>query len=55
MDSILKQTTQQQIIIGHGHEGYWTNNHFLDDMKDAMKIVSLPYPPAIHNVVFVFN
>ena len=54
-DPSLKQTARQQIIIGHGNEGYWTNNHFLENVKDAMKIASLLYPPATHNVVFVFD
>ena len=31
------------------------SDHFLDNVKDAMKIVALKYLSATHNIVLVFD
>ena len=54
-DPSLKQSARQHIVIGHANEGYWTNEHFLNNVKDAMKIASLLYPSSTHTVVFIFD
>ena len=45
-DPTLKQSARQQIVISHDHgkKGYWNNDHFVSNVKDAMKIASLLYP-----------
>lgn len=48
-DPSLKQSTWKQLVTGQGNEGYWTNDHFLENVKDAMKIAALKYPSTTYN------
>ena len=52
-DPSLRQSAYKQLVGGEGNEGYWTNDHFLDNVKYAMKIAALKYPSATHNIVFI--
>ena len=40
-DFIEEQSAQKQLVIGQGNVGYWTNDRFLDNVKDAMEIAAL--------------
>lgn len=51
-DPSLQQSARKQLVIRHGNEGYWTNEPFLKNVKDAMKIAALKYPSFTHNIVF---
>ena len=37
-DPSLRQSARIQLAIGQGNDSYWTKDHFLDDVKDALKI-----------------
>ena len=54
-DPSLKQSTWKQLVTGQGNEGYWTNDHFLENVKDAMKIAALKYPSTTYNIVFILD
>ena len=40
-DFVDEQSAQKQLVIGQGNVGYWTNDRFLDNVKDAMEIAAL--------------
>ena len=48
-DPSLQQSAWKQLVIGHGNEGYWRNEHFLKSVKDAMPhISSTPMMPLCY-------
>lgn len=51
----LGQSARKQLEIGQGNESYWTNDHFLHNIKDTMKIAALKHHSATHNIVLLLT
>ena len=49
------QSARVLLEYGVEHEGYWTSEKFMANVKNAMKIAKFKYPSQLHTVCWVFD
>lgn len=55
-DNTLRATAREQIEYGENAEGYWTNERFMAQMEEAVKLAETKYPMAKgYRLVWIFD
>lgn len=52
---LTPKTARVLLEYGAEHEGYWTSERFMDNVKDVATIAMFKYPSDEHTVIFIFD
>ena len=51
----MVQTARALLEYGAEHEGYWTSEKFMENVKNAVKIAKHKYPTSSYTVCWIFD
>lgn len=54
-DPSIQQSARVLLEIGQNREGYWNNERLIEQMKVAINVAEVKYPPRIFKHVWVFD
>ena len=54
-DPAMPQSAWVIFEFSANRDGYWNNDHFMEQMETAVKVAEAKYPPRIFNHVWVFD
>ena len=54
-DPTMPKEARRLFEYGHARDGYWNNDHFMQQMEIAVKVAEAKYPPRVFKHVWIFD